>query len=101
MARTQSIICSQDDEAHLAGLAGHFPLVSRHRLAQAAYRFGLRSCAACPELILGEARLAEGVEATESAENPQEPANSNGVAPAPEVAADLAVPGMERRGGER
>ena len=58
--KTVSIIVSPQDEVHLAAVAERFPLVTRHKLAQAAYRYGLRACVRCPDLIVEEARLAEG-----------------------------------------
>ncbi len=60
--KTVSIIVSHQDEVHLAQVAEKFPLVSRHKLAQAAYRYGLRSCVRCPDLIVEEARLADATE---------------------------------------
>jgi hypothetical protein len=56
--KTVSIIVSPQDEASLATVAERYPLVTRHRLAQAAYRYGLRACVRCPDLIVEEARLA-------------------------------------------
>lgn len=55
--RTRTVIVSEDDETNLATLSGKFPLVSGHKLAQAAYRYGLRACVRCPDLVLEEARL--------------------------------------------
>jgi hypothetical protein len=60
--KTVSIIVSPQDEAHLATVAEHYPLVTRHRLAQAAYRYGLRACVRCPDLIVEEARLTDATE---------------------------------------
>jgi hypothetical protein len=57
--RTVSIIVSPQDEVNLATVAERYPLVTRHRLAQAAYRYGLRACVRCPDIVLEEARLAD------------------------------------------
>lgn len=56
---TQTIIVTPNDQAYLASVAERYPLVSRHRLAQAVYRYGLRACVRCPDLVLEEARLAD------------------------------------------
>jgi hypothetical protein len=57
--KTVSIIVSPQDEASLATVAERYPLVTRHRLAQAAYRYGLRACVRYPDLIVEEARRAD------------------------------------------
>lgn len=59
-SKTVSIIVSPQDEAHLALVAERYPLVTRHRLAQAAYRYGLRACVRRPDIVLEEAKLAAG-----------------------------------------
>jgi hypothetical protein len=61
-SQTQTIIVSADDEAYLASVAAQFPLVSRHRLAQAVYRYGLRACHQCPDLVVAEATRSSNVE---------------------------------------
>jgi hypothetical protein len=57
--KTVTIITSSQDEVSLASVAERFPLVTRHRLAQVIYRYGLRACAGRPEIVLEEARLTD------------------------------------------
>lgn len=54
--RSRTIIVSAGDEAMLDDIAAAHPLVSRHRIAQAALRLGLRTIAAAPERLVDAAR---------------------------------------------
>ena len=52
--KSRTIIVSADDEALLHAIAGEYPMVSSHRLAQAVYRYGLRAVAPAPERLMEE-----------------------------------------------
>jgi len=54
-SRSRTIIVSDGDEALLDALTGAHAFVSHHRAAQLVYRYGLRSMAAAPERLVGEA----------------------------------------------
>lgn len=52
--KTQSIILTQDDVDNYNTVAAKYPLASRHRIAQAIFRYGLKACVRRPELVLAE-----------------------------------------------
>jgi hypothetical protein len=53
--RSRTIIVSETDEDRLQTIANAYPLVAHHRLAQVAYRFGLRAMASEPDRVVEEA----------------------------------------------
>ena len=54
--QTRTIITSEIDEQTLDEISAVYPLVSRHRIAQAALRCGLRTIRQDPARLVREAR---------------------------------------------